>query len=254
MKSPISRALLAALYAALFFTHYSPLSAECEPASIDHCWSGKLKTGLTLDWGNTECTDICGGFCFKRQTTIDDCPVRDFFLSTDLRYKKKSDAVCENKGWGRVAYRFYLNDCWSFQVKQRLEYDSIKSLHLGSHTLASLGYWWINCEHATLITTAGLGYSYRKFSEKVDSSPVATLGCDGKIKIRHDLTFANIFEIIVPFDPPSEFSWLDVMKLCYDFSERWGLELCYKWEYLNAPSAGKERLDQKLDCSLVYQL
>lgn len=225
---------------------------DCSP--ICHCWTGSIKSGLTLDWGNTECTDFCGGFCFNRQTSVEECLLQEYFFSGEVKYKKKSGSITDNKAWTRAAYRSYLNDRWSLQIKQRFEYDEIKSLHFGSHTLLSVGYWMLKCDDSCLITTAGVGYTYRKFSEKTESSPTVTFGADYKKTIRCNLKFCNLFEIIVPFDTPSNYSWLDHMKLHYDFSKRWGVEGCYKWEYLNSPSAGKERLDQTLDCSLVFKL
>lgn len=230
------------------------LSTETETDSIELCWSGKIKMGLTLDWGNTECSDYCGGLCLNRQTKLEDCLLHEYFFSGDFRYKKKNQTISENRGSIKAVYRSYFDDRRSLQFSERLKYDTIKSLHIGSQTILSFGYKFFNSKDFCLMSTAGAGYSYRKFSDKIESSPTANFSLDGKKQIKEHLVFSNLFEIIIPCDAIDKLSCLDIMSLCYELSSNWSLELCHKWDYFNSPSEGKKRQDQKLDCCLVYRI
>lgn len=229
------------------------LSTEAE-LELLQCWSGKVRFGLTLDWGNTESSDYSGGVCLSRQTKLEDCLLHEYSLSGDFRYKKSTQTIDENKGSAKAGYRSYFNDQWSLQLSQRVEYDTVKSLHVGSHTVASLGYQILDSCDCSLMADVGFGYIYRKFSDKIESSPTIDFGLDGKKQIKENLKLANTFEITLPCNAIDELSWLDALSLCYDFSCNWSLELCHKWQYLNSPSEGKERLDRKLDLCLVYQI
>ncbi len=220
---------------------------------VSNLWSGKLKTGLSMDWGNTECTDITGGFSAKRRTKIDDVLKAEYFFSGDFRYKKKSQIISENRGWGQAAYRRYLNDLWSLQITERLEYDKIKCLELGSLSLFSIEYWITKNEKTTFLINSGLGYLYKKFTDKKESSPTVTFGGEYTRKIREDIHMANILQVIIPLDMLNNYSCRNQLKIHYDFSENWGMEGSHRWEYFNSPSAGKKHLDQTLDLSAVYK-
>ncbi len=224
------------------------------PAASPHVWGGTVKSGITVDWGNTESVDTTSSVRVTRSTTYEDMLDHQWVFSGYHRYKCKNENTSDNEGYLKAAYRQYWAPRWSWVVWEKFEYDAVLDLNFGATTVGGIGYDLIKGERVNLLVETGLGVVHKRYEKKSDNDTYlsGSGGFDLSIKITKDLKFTNVFEYITSLQGFDEYTINNITALLYKFSPCWGIELSHEFDFDNEPPAHKEKLDRKLKGSLVY--
>ena len=219
----------------------------------DGGWEGELELGLLVTTGNTEETNLNGGFNLTR-----DWQTWRTQYEADALYSRSEDITTAERYRGAAQADYKLDERQFLFLRGSYEDDRFSGYDFQSS--ATTGYGnrvWEQNENSFLELSAGLGYRYDRLEEpdsdgnNADDEAIARLAA----RLDYELTPTSLFRQELGTEVGLEENnvvTISETSIQADFLTAFALKAAYRMKHNSDAPAGSESLDTETSFTLLY--
>jgi putative salt-induced outer membrane protein YdiY len=214
-------------------------------------WKGKVIGTFSLTDGNSETLGAGLEANASRRTDMDRITLRaGYFYQEDEKNATRDDQYAFAK------YDYYFHDKMYGYLNGRIYRDGIKNLELRTTGGGGLGYTFLEDDIFNLSAEGGISYYSEDYSGGLDDKRNASARLAGNFDwwiVKKTLLFEQDLEGLISVEDSEDFLLYSDSRLSWYFTERWSINGAVRFEYLNVPAAGNERVDTKYMVGVGYE-
>ena len=211
--------------------------------------SGRVNVGINVSKGNSDAETYHTDGEFVASTVKN-----RFTAGIEYDLKKDDDKTTEDKSRAYTKYDHFLDDKWYFLLNLSLDQDKVADLNLKTTAGAGIGYRFFETPITNLSLEAGPSYVNKDYETAEDESFMAArwaLNFD-RYFLDKTIQFFHFHEGLIGLEDSEEVSVLSRTGLRVPVYKQFKATLQYNFDWDNAPSPGKERVDEKYLLTIGY--
>lgn len=217
-------------------------------------WSGNLRIGMNLSFGDREYTHTY--LRGKLKSKVRDSP-HVFQLSGEYNFRETeqvdgSEYVSQDRYHLNFIYRWFYSDRWFFQNASSYRTDKLKGISNELQNILGLGYRSIFLDNLELLIGSGIGFQDRSILGITEESPLVmnifqelNWNPTNRIKLNQTLNF---------FQSPDEsdiYNYEFILGFNYRFTELLGFEIRYFIDFDSGISESIKK-DSRFQNALIF--
>jgi len=227
-----------------------PPVAKAAPEK-EKVWSGKVKGSLDRRRGNTNTTELAGGFQVIRKTERD-----EFRMEGNAYYSEASRKMDAQKYDGLIRYQYALGETgWFFHFFQvEADRDRFANVDYRFTPTSGLGYWFFREDDFKLMAEVGAGATRTVFIDETESTTemVLTPRIYAEKKLFGASKVTQELRLYPQLTDVGEYRLRSETVLSNPITERLSLEVSLIDEYNSLPGKDTKKNDVRLVTSLAY--